>query len=269
MLLVLLGSARLPAQTDSVPARSLFTYRDALLAATFVATTFAVRPLDQHVAEKLQDSSTQDSRNLHRLGQFVRTTAAPGSSIIGVTMYLTGLATSNDRLASLGLHGTEALLIGEAVGGVIKGVVGRQRPYVTPRDPQSFSLLRGFTGGDSYRSFPSGHTVAAFAAAAAVTGETSNWWPSSRWIIGPVLYSGAALAGVSRMYDNRHWASDVVVGAALGTFAGLKVVRYHASHPNNKVDRFFLRASIVPAGTSGHALELSIAPAPPAGARRP
>ena len=247
---------------------SLFTYRDALLAGTFAVATYFVRPLDRKMADALQDSSTQDSRNLHRIAQFVRTTTAPGSYIIGASFYAVGRLSGSDRLASLGLHGTEALLVGEAVGGVIKGVAGRQRPFVTPQDAKNYKLFRGFLGGDQYRSFPSGHTVAAFAAAAAVTGETAAWWPDSRWIIGPLLYGGAAATGASRMFDNRHWASDVVVGAGIGTFAGLKVVRYHAAHPNNKVDRFFLRASIVPSGDNGHALQWSIAPAPSLVVRR-
>ena len=258
----LLQPAAALAQSDTGHVRPLFTYRDAILAGTFVAATFAVRPLDLHYAEVLQDSSTQDSRRLHKIGQFVREVATPGSGIIGASMYLAGRLTKNDRLASLGLHGSEALLVGEGVASVLKGTIGRQRPYVTPRNPQSFGFLRGFGDGDAYRSFPSGHTVAAFAAAAAVTGETSQWWPSSRFLIGPVLYTGAALTGASRMFDNRHWASDVVVGAAIGTFAGLKVVRYHSSHPDNAVDRWLLRASIIPVGTDGHSLSLSIAPAP-------
>src|SRR4051812_36242842 len=78
VMLGLLGSVRLPAQTDSASAGSLFTYRDAFLLGAFAATALAVRPLDDHYADRLQDSSTQDSRNLHRIAQFVRTTTAPG-----------------------------------------------------------------------------------------------------------------------------------------------------------------------------------------------
>ncbi len=260
-LVSLLGPLRLIAQADSAAVGSLFTYRDLLLAGTFAVATYVVRPLDNRAADALQDSSTQDSRNLHRIAQFVRTTAAPGSYIIGASLYAIGRLSKEEHLASLGLHGAEALLVGEAVGGIIKGIAGRQRPYVTPRDPLSYQLMRGFANGDQYRSFPSGHTVAAFAAAAAVTGETAAWRPALVWVVGPLMYGGAAAVGASRMFDNRHWASDVIVGAGIGTFAGLKVVRYHAAHPDNKVDRFFLTASIIPSG-EGHVLRWSVAPVP-------
>jgi membrane-associated phospholipid phosphatase len=158
------------------------------------------------------------------------------------------------------LHGTEALVVGEVSAGLLKGLVGRQRPFVTPLDPSSYQLGRGFRGGNDYRSFPSGHSVAAFAAAAAVTSETTRNDPHSTWIVAPILYGGAALVGVSRMYNNQHWASDVLIGAGIGTFAGLKVVRYHDSHPNNRVDRIFLAGSLVPDGTGGQSLHWSILP---------
>jgi membrane-associated phospholipid phosphatase len=97
---------------------------------------------------------------------------------------------------------------------------------------------------DAYRSFPSGHTAGAFAFAAAVSSETQRWWPGSRWIIGPILYGGATLTGVSRIYNNAHWASDVMGGAMIGTFTGVKVVRYQHSHPGNWLDRKLLRAGV-------------------------
>lgn len=251
------------AQTETAPVPSgapLFTYRDAVLAASIVATTILVRPADQHYAARLQDSSTQANAKLRRLAAFVRTTADPGSYIIGTTMYVAGRLGKNDRLAQLGLHGTEALLIGTASASVLKGTFGRQRPSVTPQDANSFDLFRGFFGSDSYRSFPSGHTVAAFAAAAAVTSETAGWWPDSRWIIGPAMYGGAALVGVSRMYNNRHWASDVIIGAGIGTFAGLKVVRYHDAHPGTGFDRWLLAGSLAPAEGGGYAVRWTVMP---------
>ncbi len=149
----------------------------------------------------------------------------------------------NARLAELGFLG----VVGGGVGGgltfLLKGTIGRARPYVGLDNPRNFALGRGF-GNEDYRSFPSGHTVMAFAAAAAVTSTTNVWWPDATWYIGPALYGGATLAGVSRMYNNKHWASDVVVGAAIGTFAGLKVVRYHRSDRDNWIDKTFLSISL-------------------------
>jgi membrane-associated phospholipid phosphatase len=177
-------------------------------------------------------------------------------------MYATGRLARNERLAELGLYGTEALLVGEGVGSVLKDTFGRARPFVdsTP-NPDNWQFFRGFTKGDKYRSFPSGHTVAAFAAAAAVSSETSRWWPNGIYVIGPTMYGGAALVGLSRMYENRHWASDVIMGAAIGTFAGTKVVRYHRTHPGNPIDRWLLNVSASPSEL-GH-ITFSILPALP------
>ncbi|MFL5520332.1 MAG: phosphatase PAP2 family protein [Gemmatimonadales bacterium] len=251
------------AQADTIGApRSLFTYRDLVLAGGVAAVTMLARPFDDRMAARLQDSSTQANRKLQGTATFVRTVATPGSYIIGGTMYVAGRLSKNERLADLGWHGTEALVVGELLAVVIKGTMGRQRPYVQPRNSNSYQLFRGFGGSDKFRSFPSGHSTSAFAAAAAVSSETSRWWPETRWIIGPILYTGAALTGVSRMYNNRHWASDVLVGAGIGTFAGLKVVRYHHTHPGNRLDKWLLAGSLVPTDDGGHTLRWSIMPAP-------
>ena len=88
------------------------------------------------------------------------------------------------------------VLIGLGTVGVGKAIAGRARPYVTAdTNARDFKLMRGLRGGSDYQSFPSGHTVMAFAAAAAVTGETARWWPDATPYIGTALYGGAALAG--------------------------------------------------------------------------
>jgi len=252
------------AQADTIgPPIPLFTYRDVVLAGSVVVATVIAKPFDERIAARLQDSSTQDSRRLQRMATFVRTVATPGSYYIGIGMYAVGRIWDQDRLADVGLHGTEALVVGELAAGVVKAAVGRQRPSVLPRNASSYQLGRGLQG-DNYRSFPSGHTTSAFAAAAAVSSETSRFWPGTRWVIGPILYTGAAFTGVSRMYNNRHWMSDVLIGAGVGTFAGLKVVRYQHSHPGNRLDRWLLKGSLSPAPGGGQALHWSIEPAPPA-----
>jgi hypothetical protein len=60
------------------------------------------------------------------------------------------------------------------------------------------------------------------------------------------------------MYNNAHWASDVALGAAVGTFAGLKVVRYNHAHPDNFIDRAMLAARVSPV-RGGVAVEWQLA----------
>jgi membrane-associated phospholipid phosphatase len=104
---------------------------------------------------------------------------------------------------------------------------------------------------------PSGHTTAAFAAASAATAEVGAHWPRHRTAVGITLYTAAGLVGLSRMYNNQHWASDVVVGAAVGTFSGWKVVGYTHAHPNNPVDRILLGTRVAPSPTGGVTLTWS------------
>lgn len=62
------------------------------------------------------------------------------------------------------------------------------------------------------QSFPSGHTANAFAGAEFLRRE---YWDTSPWI-GVAGYAAAGLTGYLRMYNNRHWMSDVVAGAGVG-----------------------------------------------------
>lgn len=231
--------------TSSPP--PLFTWRDGVLAGGFVVATYLARPIDKRAALLLQDSVRQKNSIYQKSAAIVRNIALPGSTIIGVTMYATGRLAHNDRLAQVGLYGMEALAVGAVTGSLLKDTFGRARPFVdtTGPNPDDWQIFRGFHAGESYRSFPSGHSTAAFAAAAAVSAETSRWWPTATYFgIGPVLYGGAAAVGLSRMYNNRHWASDVITGAMIGTFAGTKVVRYNRTHPDNRLNRWLLKAEV-------------------------
>ncbi len=66
--------------------------------------------------------------------------------------------------------------------------------------------------GSANNSFPSGHTATAFMGAELVRleyGDESPWYT-----IG--AYSVATCVGLLRVYNNRHWVTDVVAGAGVG-----------------------------------------------------
>jgi membrane-associated phospholipid phosphatase len=254
----LLG-AQVVAPTDtSRRAQTLFTTNDALLAVGFVGLTVAMFPADKHIANHLRDQSAPANVFFDHAATGVEGITSPGAFLIGSTLYLYGRVADHPGIADLGWHGTEAALVGSGVTGLLKGVLGRARPYVSlDTNPRDFKALKGFSSS-SRQSFPSGHTTTAFAVASSVTSEVNRMWPKYTWYVAPVLYGGATLVGLSRMYHNQHWASDVVLGAGVGTFSGLKVVRYSHQHPDNFIDRVILRTSIMPDGRGGGVLAWTV-----------
>ena len=241
-----------PSDTTKISREPLFTKHDAWVAGGVVLGTLALFPVDRWAARELQDSTVQTNRFFRHQATNVRL-VTESSLIIGGSMWAVGRLSKNEKMADLGLHGTEAIVVGHLIVDAAKIAFGRERPFVDVENPHSFAFGRGLKHEEA-RSFPSGHTVMAFAAASAVSTETARWWPNSRWLIGVPMYGGATLVGLSRMFNNKHWASDVMMGAAIGTFAGRKVVRYHHSHPGNKLDKWLLGARVMPTPDGGYAM---------------
>lgn len=199
--------------------------------------------IDERVAAHVQQPRFQDNKVLQTAATGFRLLGEPGSIGAAVGLYAIGRVTDNARVEDMGLHSTEAIVLSTLVTGAIKIVAGRARPYLGISNSRDFKLFRGLRGSD-YQSFPSGHTTSAFAFAATISSEFARWQPGTRWTVGPVMYTGAALVGASRVYNNKHWLSDVVAGAAIGTFVGTKVVKYQHSHPGNFLDRKLLSIGV-------------------------
>jgi membrane-associated phospholipid phosphatase len=227
----------------------LFRTSDAVLAGGFIAAAALAAPADRWFTRELQNEARQANRMLQIGSSTGRIWGNPGTLIASGGIYLIGTASGNRRVQDLGLHASGAVVLANIVTGGIKVIAGRARPYVDSSNARNFHPMRGLREQD-YQSFPSGHSTAAFAFASVVSAETSHWWPDGRWPVGIATYGLATLTGMSRIYNYKHWASDVLVGAAIGTITGLKLFRYQHSHPDNRIDGTFLRAGLQSSG--GH-----------------
>ena len=247
-LLSAVGGAQLAPLRDTVDTRQaarLFTADDAVFAVGLTGALVAMLPYDRSIARRLQHDTLQKGVVDHGATAF-ELVSVPGVLILAPATYLYGRYVHNNAAQDLGLHSTEAIVLATGVAELTKGLFGRSRPYVTSDSNSSdFAFGKGF-GGEDRSAFPSAHTAVAFAAAASVTSELAHLWPGHTALVAPVLYGGATLVGVSRMYHDKHWASDIVLGAGIGIFSGLKVVRYAHDHPDNYVDRMLLHASVAP-----------------------
>lgn len=139
--------------------------------------------------------------------------------IIGA-MYLTGVVTKNRKIEHASLMTAKSLVFSTLFYVSTKQVIRRRRPLYT-EDPYEFN--EPFQGGREYTSFPSGHsnTIFTVATALAIEFKDTKWVP-------PVAYTLATLTALSRLYDNRHWSSDVWIGAAFGHFITRAIYKVEA-----------------------------------------
>ncbi|RYZ25326.1 MAG: phosphatase PAP2 family protein, partial [Sphingobacteriales bacterium] len=144
--------------------------------------------------------------------------AEPFGNMYGVylfpVMYVAGLATGEKRMQSVALGGVKSLAISTLLYTSSKLLIRRNRPDAA-NSSRDFAppFMR-----KSYTSSPSGHSNTIFTVATALAME----YRETKWV--PIVaYAIAGLTAASRIYQNRHWASDVVVGSALGHFVTMAV----------------------------------------------
>jgi membrane-associated phospholipid phosphatase len=127
---------------------------------------------------------------------------------------------------------------------LVKFSVGRQRPFV--RYGNSPEGAARAPEADDNLSFYSGHTTFTFAvAAAAGTVSDLRGYRSAPWVWG-VGMGLAAATGYLRIAADRHYLTDVLVGAALGTAAGVALPRLLHGRDDDAAPR--AAVSVVPVG---------------------
>lgn len=161
------------------------------------ATALAAHPLDDDVNARLGGDP------------WVEDLFAPGA-IAGQTYVVFGTAAityawgrlgKQPRVAHIGVDLLRAQLITYSLTHLLKTTTGRERP-----------------DGSNDRSFPSGHASMTFATATVL--QRHFGWR------GALAYPVASYVAASRLHENRHFLSDVIIGGAVGLVAGRTVTRH-------------------------------------------
>ncbi len=151
----------------------------------------ATRTLDQGAIDKMVDAGN--------IWGDIRVQAPLALGVWGI-----GGLSDNSELAALGYDMSRGLLLSYGVVTGLKLAFNRTRP-----------------NGDDY-SFPSGHTASAFTTAGVVSRRYGGW-------AGGATIGMGVLAGLGRMEDMKHFASDVVAGATIGWISGRNAAREPAA----------------------------------------
>ncbi|MBI1896610.1 MAG: phosphatase PAP2 family protein [Acidobacteria bacterium] len=176
------------------------------------ATTAALVAMDSRLSRQLPNSQDQMafSEKISKVG------AAYTAYPIAAGFYLMGAVTGNARATETGALGlvavTDSLILSQA----LKTAFSRQRPM----DGDGKGLF--FKG--AHNSFPSGHSMMSFALASVVANEYSG-----SKLVPVIAYGAAGLISASRFSARRHFASDIVAGAAMGWLLG-----HHVFHTNQR-----------------------------------
>ncbi len=219
--------------------RPVFTTQDLVFTLALSTTAAALIPADANIAREFQRPGLQASSALRGTADGLEQIGSAGAILFGGSLYAVGIVARKRGVADMGWHTLEALMVSSQVTTALKGLFGRSRPYAANGDAADFDFGGGFSSSDR-RSFPSGHTSTAFAFASVVAEESAHRWPRAHRFIAPVAYAAATSVGLARMYNDKHWASDVALGAAIGTLSGRMIVRYAHGRPRNLLDRIAL-----------------------------
>ena len=160
---------------------------------------------DKEIQEFVQNSRTKTSGDITKYG------LEPWGHYYTIgtlgLLYFQGALFKNKHHKSAALTGLKAYILSACFVRIPKFVFARKRPFETsPLDAHQWEWF-----DPDYSSFFSGHTITVFSVATVLAYEYKDI-KAVPWI----AWSIAGLSGLSRINDNKHWASDVFTGALAG-----------------------------------------------------
>ena len=253
VLLSLVLAAPVSAQGPDTTAhdKTFLTRRDLAIGGIALGATALLSHWDTDIAKASQKSRYQ-SDNLHNLALKISKVNETSLTLGGIAVYGIARLSGQRTVTDVALHATESVVLSSLTSQLIRGPLGRMRPYKSHDTNQyDFKLGGGFVGSDTNssfdrRAFPSIHTSSSMAVATVLVMEMNRRGVSATPYVAPLIFAAGMLPGLARIQLDQHWASDVAAGAFMGVFTGYKVVSYSHDHPNNWFDRTLLRGSVAP-----------------------
>jgi hypothetical protein len=185
-------------------------------ASLVLGTTACLYVVDEDIQEWAQENRGSTSDEIAKYAKPFGDYKLVAPSMLAAFAY--GHFGKWEGIKQTAIMGIESLLITGIITQTLKYAGHRHRP--SSGDPYNTWDGPSFLSGND--SFPSGHASTAFSVLTVVALEYKDY-P----VISPLAYSIATLTALSRINDNKHWASDAFFGSALGYFTSKAVVRHH------------------------------------------
>lgn len=199
----------------------------------FVTVSVTAFVLDEKLEEIFQRNRTAFT---DKLSDAVRPYGdkLPGFLLGGI--YLKGLVFKDQRAKDTAYLGFKSILFTQAVVLSLKYITGRERP--SGNKGAYFFKMLDFSPGTNSLSFPSGHASTAFAFSSVIAHQYPKWW------VKILVYSASSLVAWSRLNDNVHFTSDVLVGSVIGWYVGSTLTKFHQKKKSNSSLGFQIREDL-------------------------
>ena len=214
--------------------------RDLLRFSAVVGAGLVLALADEGIRDRVLERRTQGSRDFFRVATRFGDGAYLGGFLAG--LFAVGQVSGNDGLRKTAWLGVESYLASSVFSTVLKFAAGRARPGAE----EGSASFHPFNTRSSWTAFPSGHATSVWSVATVIADRTDNGF------VDAACYGIAALTSLSRIHEDKHWASDVLVGSAIGYFTAKKICALNREDGGPK-----LTASFGPV-RGGQAVTLSI-----------
>lgn len=191
-------------------------------AAGFLAVGVTVFLVDEDLQKFFHDNRNNSS---DKLADFVRPYGDKLPNFLLGGIYLKGLVFKDQKAKDTAYLGFKSILFTQAIDISLKYITGRERP--SGNKGAYFFKMLDFSPGQNSLSFPSGHAATAFAFSSVITHQYPKWW------VKILVYSAASSVAWSRLNDNVHFTSDVLVGSAIGWYVGTTLTKFHQKKKSN------------------------------------